>query len=145
MEEQELPLDKISCPDCDAEPTHESIVKHNLSDMGYFHDDAQMECRDCGTTWTHGLPIGEYTEGEDLWCKVCDDSYRLVHRIKLVETDAGMRKYRLHTKCPNCYHFRRLNRESDENGLALVGYPHITGDVDGAEDYGYSDGSPTAD
>lgn len=46
---------------------------------------------------------------------------------------------------PGCVHFKTIQRESDEDGLALVGYPDITGSMDGATDaYGYPEDEPPA-
>jgi len=141
MQEQEPPR-KSKCPLCDGEPTDESLTDHSLSALGYLHDDAELVCSECGNHWTVGRPIGEFEGGQDLWCSSCDDAWMRVHRIREVENNPDG-KLRLHLKCPNCYQFKSVARTPDEEGIALVGYPDITGSIDeSAENYGYPPGDP---
>lgn len=133
MSKQAIP-DDSNCPYCGSEPTEESVVERNLSDLGYRHEDIALECQDCGEAWWHGIPIGEYEEGNDLLCASCEQHRMLVHRVQ----DRG-RQFRLHLKCPNCYHFDKVDRTPDDEQIALVGYPAITGDADGAEPFGYEE------
>lgn len=113
-------------------------VAHNLSAIGYTHDDQNLICEDCGHTWTCGVPIGEFDREDmaaDLWCDSCDDEWAFVHRVQL--TSGGT--FTLHLKCPNCKTFEKVERNPDDSGVALVGYPQITGSTDDASAYGYED------
>lgn len=40
---------------------------------------------------------------------------------------------------PYCFYFNRAIREPDPNGVALVGFPAITGQLEGAQPYGWSE------
>lgn len=135
MEEQPFP-EESKCPECGGEPTEESMRKHRLQNLGYLADDGHPVCRDCGNTWRVGRPIGEYEDGDDLWCDSCDESYMRVHFIKLMERAGEIRHYKLNLKCPNCYHYDTIKRDSDETGRAMVGYPDITGTKEGSEPVG---------
>lgn len=131
-----------SCPYCGGDPTEESEAQHRLSALGYIHDDVHIECSDCGRKWVHGVPIGEFEgeRAEELWCKVCRESYRRVHRVNVGGTnDDGSVNIVLHLKCPNCYHFERKSRTTDTDGMHLVGYPDITGSTEMAKPIGYED------
>lgn len=89
------------CPECGAEATEESLVDHKLSALGYKHDDQMFECSECGHSYPHGVPVGEFDgDAEDLWCDVCDLGYMRVHRIKQMDGNVG-----LHLKCPHHYEF----------------------------------------
>lgn len=135
LENQPIP-EETHCPKCRAEPTESSVRQHKLSDLGYMHDDVQLECSECEATWTLGIPIGEELEyGDDLWCSSCDDSVMLVHRVKVKPDDQMVVK--LHLKCPNCYYFTTIDRKCDDRNLALVGYPQITGELSEDEPYGF--------
>lgn len=105
--------------------------------MGYLHDDIPFECEDCGESWTHGVPVGEY-DGKlatDLRCDACEDAWGLTHRV-VVEPDNTVT---LHMKCPECYYFWHATREPDGNGVALVGYPQTTGEItDETNPYGWN-------
>ena len=149
LTEQAVP-DETACPYCGASPTDDSVVEHRLSMNGYLHDDIELECGDCGESWMCGVPIGDQdTRGaDDLFCGSCDQHRFLVHRVQLVptptDTDADVMGalFRLHLKCPNCYHFTTTLREADHRTVALVGYPSITGDTEAATHaYGYPDGA----
>lgn len=133
----EQPLPPTKCPECGGEPSDEII--HRLSAMGYSHDDQHVVCVDCGHRWTCGVPIGEFDRPEmaaDLECSC--GHWRLVHRAQI--TDAG--NVALHLKCPECYHFEIVSRETDADGIALVGYPQISGQTEGCDPYGYPDPDP---
>lgn len=129
------------CPYCGGDPTDVSERDHTLSKMGYLHDDVRMECEDCGKTWPCGVPIGEYDGGDDLFCTSCEKRFMRVHRV---DPDAYQdHEIRLHLKCPNedCRYFKKITRESDDNGLYLIGYPDITGEIsEDTKAYGYPDG-----
>lgn len=143
LEEQSVP-EESNCPDCGASPTDESVVNHRLAAVGYLHDDVKLECSECDGDWLLGIPIGEGGH-DDLWCPSCDDSYSFVHRVEHL-TNTGTERYRLHLKCPNCFTFRKVFREPDENGLALVGYPVLTGTQDSqTKRDGYKDGTLNVD
>lgn len=127
-----------TCPYCGGEPEHDAT--HTLSAMGYLHDDVHLTCADCGQGWTSGVPVGEYDGplADDLFCTACEERYGLVHRVEIRDPTS----VRVHVKCPNtdCYHFWTFDREGDNRGIVLMGYPQITGDVDGADEpYGYQD------
>lgn len=136
----ELPVDS-SCPVCGHEATDDSIVEHRLSANGYMHDDIRLECtnEDCDNRWTLGVPLGDFDGGTDLWCKSCDETRYLIHRVRLVSDEM----IELHLKCPHCNHFPiPPPRRELHDDIALVGYPIITGSTDGAEPYGYGDEPP---
>lgn len=124
-----------SCPVCGSEPTDESVANHRLSDMGYLHDDVNLQCSNCDNDWTLGIPLGEFNGGNYLWCDSCDDSQYLVHRVDFKDE-------RIHLKCPNCFHFENIEVDPDERGINLIGYPQITGATDNSEAYGYTDEPP---
>lgn len=136
LEAQPRPSE-VSCPECGAAPTDESVRDHKLSDMGYLHDDVLWECQECEHSWASGVPVGSSDEwADDLWCDSCDDSWMLVHRVQPRGTDT----ITLHLKCPNeeCYYFTKTQRDLDDASRALVGYPQITGETEGAEPYGWT-------
>jgi len=143
LEEQTVP-EESHCPECGASPTEDSVVQHRLAAVGYLHDDVKLQCSECEASWLLGIPIGEGGY-DDLWCPSCDDSYAFVHRVEHL-ADRDTEKYRLHLKCPNCFTFRKVTREPDENGLALVGYPCLTGKSDSrTKNDGYADGTLNRD
>lgn len=133
--------DVSTCPYCGGDATEDSVVKHRLSAMGYKHDDIELECDGCGQTWPHGVPIGEYDgkRAEELFCGACEERYMLVHRVEpsWSKADTGDWEVLVHLKCPNCYYFKKIARECGPRGVALMGYPQITGDTEGAEPDGY--------
>lgn len=145
--------DETACPYCGAPPTDESTVEHNLSACGYLHDDIKLECRDCGESWMCGVPVGGHADGDsdavpDLFCASCDHHRLLVHRVELVTAptsdaipDDISTLVQLHLKCPSCNWFTTTVRAPDRSGVALVGYPSITGDLEDAAASGY----PTSD
>lgn len=139
-----IPLEKAKCPQCGAKPTKESVTNVRLSEMGYKHGDAVLRCNECPKEWTHGIPVGEGDPFDsDLYCKSCADEWYRVHRVQPhIQIDWSEEEYehtqiQLHVKCPNCYHFDRLQRSVDDRRIALVGFPMITGEIDGVEPYGY--------
>jgi uncharacterized protein with PIN domain len=134
--------EKTRCPDCGTVPTEESVRDKQLSDLGYLHQDTFFECESCSREWTCGVPIGSSdTYAEELFCKACQDSWYRVHRVKVNPVESGPGgTFHLHLKCPNCYDFERIDREVDNRGIALVGWPQITGEMDGCENYGYPAG-----
>lgn len=133
MTDQDIPSES-KCPDCGAKPTTKSIQEVRLSDLGYKHRDVFLDCSNCSESWTHGVPIGEDGE-DDLRCDSCESEYMRVHRVR-VSRNAG--NVDLHLKCPNCYYFKRTNRDTDSEGVALIGYDDITGGREDAEPYGYN-------
>lgn len=137
LQEQPIPSES-KCPDCGGDPTNESVAEHRLSNMGYLHDDVELECEDCDITWSVGIPIGDSPDNEELKCRSCNDEWMLIHRFK-VYTEQEDTFVKMHLKCPNCYHFDITEpRQVDENDLVLTGYPQITGDVKDAEEWGWS-------
>lgn len=135
LDEQPIP-EETHCPNCRAKPTEESVRQHKLSTLGYTHDDVQLECRECDNTWILGIPIGQELEyGDDLWCSSCDDSAMLVHRV-MVKPDNQM-VVKFHLKCPKCYYFKTIDRRCDDDNIALVGYPAITGTVQENDPFGF--------
>lgn len=149
LSEQPVPDVPIFCPECGGEPVRsadEIQVQHRLSAMGYLHDDQDPECSECGHSWTHGVPVGQFEGGEDLLCDSCQHDpslkrpvYYRVHRVEWQQGDRVL----LHLKCPRCYLFTTVERERDNRGVALVGYPDITGSTDGADEYGWTGQPPT--
>lgn len=134
MDEQSEP-DAVACPECGADPVPDP--EHRLSALGYLHDDIVYECSDpdCGAEWTHGVPAGDYDDepdlADDLECGSCGE-WALVHRI---EPESGAAT--LHLKCPECYHFWTVRRETGAGEKILVGYPQLTGQTKGAQPDGY--------
>lgn len=134
LEEQEVPTDP-KCPYCGGEPEYDP--KHQLSAIGYLHDDISYDCSECGENWVHGHPIGtnESKLAENLHCDACEDSYARVHRIEFADDEHGVRALRLHLKCPDCYHFWKWDRDVESGQrTVLVGHPATTGSIEDAED-----------
>lgn len=136
LDEQPIP-EASTCPECGSDPLPDRVA-HNLSAIGYTHDDIKNVCEN-GHTWTNGVPIGEFDRpemAEDLWCDSCDEQHMLVHRVAPKSKNVV-----LHLKCPNCRYFTRIKRSKDmRNGqVALVGYPQICGSTEGCDSYGYED------
>lgn len=136
LQKQKTPEDSM-CPYCGGDPTGESEVKHRLSAMGYKHDDVELKCSDCGETWPCGVPIGSYDgkRAAELFCDSCQDRYMLTHRVepnwkKADEQGSDGWEVLVHLKCPNCYYFKRIRRSCGNRGVALMGYPQITGEID---------------
>lgn len=131
---------------CGGAPEHDPL--HVLSAVGYKHDDVHMTCSDCEYRWVCGRPVGEYDGplAEDLFCASCEERYGLAHHVELltedgenatdgnhyVHDDGEAGDIRLHLKCPNteCNRWWTTARTPDEDGVALVGYPEITGTID---------------
>lgn len=129
------------CPVCGGNPAHDP--EHVLSASGYLHDDVKFTCADCGHRWTCGVPIGAVEDAwaADLLCDSCEKRYGLVHRV---DPKCGSPVVELHLKCPNqdCLYFWTVQREQgvddrSTEAVALVGYPQITGQFQGAAWYGY--------
>lgn len=143
MEHQAVPSATM-CPYCGGKPTDASARDHQLSAVGYLHDDIQLTCRDCDSEWACGMPIGEldHPMAEDLYCDSCTDRFMRVHRVA---PDWGCPENRqrvlIHAKCPNCFYFDKFVRECGPRGIALMGYPDITGSLENASEYGWSDGA----
>lgn len=149
LNDQPVPDVPIFCPSCGGDPVktaEELRVEHRLSAMGYLHDDQEPECSECGHNWTHGVPVGEFEGGDDLRCHSCrhdpglerDQFYR-VHRVVWQQGDDVL----LHLKCPRCFLFTTAERQRDNRGVALVGYPDITGSTEDADPYGWQEQPPT--
>lgn len=133
----EQPLQPTRCPECGGDPSPD--VAHHLSALGYLHDDQTRICEDCGHRWYCGVPIGEFDRpdlAEKLQCEC--GGWRLVHRVTTGDT-TDPRHISLHLKCPQCYSFATDTREVDSDGIALVGYPQISGQTDGCDPYGWED------
>lgn len=137
MNEQPIPSE-ASCPECGAEPTDESVVHHNLSNMGYLHDDIGLECSECGNNWTLGRPIGETDMGDDLICGSCDIEAK-THRFKPEFQNGEFTRATVHLKCPQCNNFWTVEREPGPKGVMLMGFPSITGSREDAVPYGWSE------
>lgn len=89
---------QTSCPKCSSEAI---LDMRDLGDLGYVHEDQRFSCTNCGETWTHGVPLGEYDDDpNDLWCDVCDLGFMHVHRVN----PAGD-AVRLHLKCSHHHEF----------------------------------------
>lgn len=129
------------CPACGGDPEPDPL--HNLSAVGYLHDDIHYECADCGNDWTHGVPIGEHDSemAEELFCEACRERYAIPHRFEWSTDGKGVKAVRLHLKCPNCFHFWVWTRPVGEDQITLlVGHPAVTGSVEDATDaYAYQD------
>lgn len=153
LTEQAVPDVPVFCPECGGQPAQdldELRVQHNLSAMGYLHDDQMLECGDCENAWTHGVPIGTYG-ADDLECDSCrhdpnldEPQYYRVHRVvpSRQATPGSAGRITLHLKCPRCYLFKKVERQMDNRGVALVGFPEITGSMDGADPYGWAEAPP---
>lgn len=89
------------CPKCGGAPTDDSALRHDLSDLGYLHDDQSYKCSDCGHSYTHGVPVGECElDAHDLWCDVCDLGFMRVHRVAPMNSHVT-----LHLKCHHHHEF----------------------------------------
>ena len=135
---EQAPREDARCPACGGEPMPDATT-HRLSALGYAHDDQGFVCADCGHEWTSGVPIGEFDRPDlaaDLECDSCGDRM-LVHRVRM-RGSAGS-DITLDLKCQNsqCHYFEQVGRDLDENGVALVGHPEITGQTEGADPYGW--------
>lgn len=131
---EEQPAPEATCPECGGEPEYDPI--HNLSAVGYTHDDVQYTCEDCENTWVHGVPIGDHdTElAENLFCDACEQRYAYVHRVEFADDEHGVRALRLHLKCPNCYHFWKWERDVESGQrTVLIGHPATTGSIEDAD------------
>lgn len=157
LEEQPTPDVSVFCPDCGADPVYtpdeKLAVQHRLSAAGYLHDDMTLRCSDteCRNQWTHGVPVDGFDGGEDLVCDSCKHDpecdhtqYYRVHRSELRDqpTPESSGTVIYHLKCPRCYLFTTMEREVDNRGVSLVGYPDITGSMDGADPYGWAENPP---
>lgn len=138
----ELPTES-KCPACGSDPDEESTRLSHLSDMGYLHQDVRFSCSECEATWSCGVPVDGSDEepdfpgrGGSLWCDSCNDSWMLIHRVR-PNSDGG--QVLLDLKCPReeCNYFTRARRVTGSEGFALVGYPQITGKIDGSTPFGY--------
>lgn len=139
------------CPECGAEPPQEqidrAIVHDRLTNTGYLHGDFNFECEECGfggdgDRWVHGVPVGDFEGGADLWCDPCD-TWFMVHRVATTGSHVPDDGVLLHLKCPSCFRFEKINRKGDRRGVHLVGYPPITGKIDDeTRPYGWSDEPP---
>jgi hypothetical protein len=69
-----------------------------------------------------------------------------VHRVRTARAEADGEVV-LDAKCPDrdCRNWEQIPREVDADGVALVGYPGLTGQTGGCEPHGYPDGGPEAD
>lgn len=153
--------EKIACPECghycEGEEVREAKMKENLSNNGYLHRDVWFTCPECGygdeedERWVHGIPVRNYDGGEDLWCDACETWY-MVHRVgvegmKLVDGEGMIRVPEegivLHVKCPVCFDFKRVKRVAGNSGIALVGFPPITGEINrDTAPFGYDQNPP---
>jgi len=183
---EEQPLPPTVCPKCGAQATDDCIVKHRMSNLGYLHDDMEMECSVCGNRWTCGVPIGtggfddlkctcqsnvenkaawfrewldwtqksvnteHFNSDQEAMLREMVDTFErmanllLMHRVSLGELGSG--KLIHHLKCPNCYGFTTVVRDIQPRpegckiigqGISLVGYPEVTGSMEGADPYGW--------
>lgn len=140
LEKQAVPSDSM-CPYCGGTPTDESVIEHRLSANGYLHDDIHMQCQDCSNEWPCGVPIGEIDDdySADLYCDSCEKRYMRIHRVAPDwGAPGGRERVLLHLKCPNCFFFDKVIRDCGDRGVALVGYPDITGSRENAKPYGWS-------
>lgn len=87
-----------ACPKCQAEPTHQSVVRAQLSLVGYEHEDIRLECSECDFRWTCGIPLGD--DGGDTWvCDACGGDL-IPH---FVYADVDLERVRCKPKCQDCY------------------------------------------
>lgn len=125
---------EVSCPECGGEPNYQPeealAVQERLQANGYLHNDINLKCTECGHSWPHGVPRGEFDGYDDLECSACGHEAMLVHRVRLTDPPGdGGGEVTLHLKCPRCYQFDRTQRKMDRNGVTLVGYPGLTGEI----------------
>ena len=142
LEEQPAPAES-RCPDCGAPPTEASRREKTLSDLGYLHQDVRFTCSnmECGREWSCGQPIGEFDRpvlAADLECDSCGDRM-LVHRVRMRGVAGADITLDLKCQNPRCHYFAQAGRDLDENGVALVGHPAITGQTEGADPYGWQE------
>lgn len=122
------------CPQCGEEPTDESVVHKNLSDIGYLHEDRRYECSSCGNRWTVGEPKGE--PEDDTWlCDSCGGDL-IPHFVYIYHDNT---KARIKPKCQDCNWVPDdpLVIEGSSNGHStrvFIGHHTVTGDRDAAVD-----------
>ena len=127
---------QVQCPECGGEPNmqpEEALeVQERLQSNGYLHNDINLKCTECNHSWPHGIPRGRFEGFPDLECGACGYETMLVHRVNLNEVPSGDSpgEVTLHLKCPACYQFDRVLRAMDAQGVTLVGYPDLTGEID---------------
>lgn len=127
------------CPYCGGEPKHNP--ENVLGATGYTYNDVKFKCRECDEEWTCGVPIGEHdgTLAEELFCASCETRYGLPHRIKF----RSERVAEIHMKCPECFYFWKIRRETDKHNVILFGFPQITGSIEDADaPLGYDESLP---
>lgn len=141
----EQPAPKSVCPECGGDPLPDPT--HNLSAIGYLHDDIQYTCSSCDNRWVHGVPIGEHKSAfaEKLFCKGCRQRYGIVHRVNFEYTEdeepRRVSKVNLSIKCPNCNHYWVIPRGMKEHQVTvLVGNPSTTGSIESVDTaYAYNE------
>lgn len=116
-----------NCPECGESPTDESVVRQNLSDMGYLHEDTRLECAGCGTRWVVGVPQGE-AETNKWVCESCGGD--LMPHFLFV--NLGEQVIETRPKCRDCFHVPegRVSLEAKfqgENVRGFVGHHSVTG------------------
>lgn len=127
---------EVTCPECGGEPNYQPdtalTVQERLQANGYLHNDINIKCTECGHSWAHGIPRGRFEGYPDLECEACDHEHVLVHRVRLdtPPTNGNAGEVVLHTKCPRCFYFNRVYRKMDPQGVTLVGYSQIVGEID---------------
>lgn len=141
---EKQPLPPSCCPECGADPLPNP--RHKLTAIGYAADDVLMTCSndECQNQWLHGIPIGKDDEyGADLVCEACGgEAY--VHKIRLAwlaqqlpsdpsDIDWSDVTFELNVKCGECYHFFKIERDPDRNGVVLIGHSQVTGSMEDLE------------
>lgn len=136
MDHQPVP-ERACCPECGADPSHESVVRQQLSAVGYTHEDKRLECSECDNRWTCGIPIGE--TDDDTWvCDACGGDL-MPH---FMYADADMERVRVKPKCRDCYWvpddpiILPAKKSNTRNGIVVrffIGHHAVTGDVEAAD------------
>jgi len=124
-----LPENAI-CPECQAEPTEDSIIKQRLSDVGYYHEDTRLECSECGFNWVIGEPKGE--PERDTWvCDACEGD--LIPHFLYLAVQEGEITCRPKCKSCNWVPDERITLDTSRNGdniTAFIGHHTVTGSPD---------------
>jgi len=120
--------DLPNCPECGSEPTDESIIYEQLSDIGYLHTDTKIGCSECENTYIQGKPEGQ-TESDTWVCDSCGGD--LMPHFLYVNT--GERTFRTRPKCVECNlvpeeRIDLTSRFNGENIRGFIGHHTVTGE-----------------
>lgn len=131
---QSIP-EESCCPECGEPPSEDSIMRQNLSSLGYMHEDKFMECSACDNQWTIGIPHGQ--TDDDRWvCDACGGDF-MPHFV-YVYPERGETHVR--PKCQDCYWVPDVpitldSVVEDDRISVFLSHHAVTGDQEDAEPY----------